>query len=193
MQWIIPAGRNAAIAALIWFSVFVTACGAGEEPRPAHAAASSSPGQTGSAVPSLSARASLQTANVPHAASSDTVHAVVHHSPTCGCCGKWVDHARANGIEVEARLTDDIQAVKRAHAIPASVQSCHTTIIGGYIVEGHVPADVIRQLLRERPAVRGIAAPGMPMGSPGMEGPYSEPYEIVTFDERGPTGVFARR
>lgn len=185
------AGRQARYAAFFWFSLLAAGCGAGEEPRAASTAGSSG-GLIASAVPDL-ARKPDSLYSGQHVSASDTVHAVVHHSPTCGCCGKWVDHARAHGIAVETRLTDDIQEVKRAFTIPASVQSCHTTIIGGYIVEGHVPADVIRQLLRERPVVRGIAVPGMPMGSPGMEGPYSQPYEVVTFDERGRTGVFARR
>jgi hypothetical protein len=119
--------------------------------------------------------------------------AVVYKDPNCGCCNDWVTHLRDNGFTVVARDVRDLDAVKQRHGIPRRLHSCHTAEIGGYVVEGHVPADLVRRLLRERPAVAGIAVPGMPVGSPGMEGPYSEPYEIVAFTRAGATSVYATR
>lgn len=117
-----------------------------------------------------------------------------HMSPTCMCCSGWAEHLEENGFEVDIRYTDDIPAVKAEHGVPADLTACHTAVVDGYIVEGHIPADVIQQLLQERPRVLGIAAPGMPRGSPGMEGPYpAERYEIISFDEDGERTVFAER
>lgn len=122
--------------------------------------------------------------------------AVVHMSPTCGCCGEWVKHLRANGFAVEAKYVDDIVAVKRAHGVPEALWSCHTALVGGYALEGHVPAADIVRLLRERPRVNGapasgLAVPGMPAGAPGMEQGTPQPYATIAF---GPAGsrAFAR-
>ena len=101
-------------------------------------------------------------------------------------------HLRAKGFPVEARDTRDLGAVKRAHGVPPEVASCHTAVVEGYVVEGHVPADVIDRLLRERPAVAGLAVPGMPIGSPGMESPGRPPerYQVLAFDRTGKTTVY---
>jgi hypothetical protein len=106
-----------------------------------------------------------------------------------------VDHLRAKGFTVEARNVVDLDAVKRKHGVPAALESCHTGLIDGFVIEGHVPADVIDRLLRERPKVVGLAVPGMPLGSPGMEAPRqkTEPYDVIAFDARGATRVYARR
>jgi hypothetical protein len=106
-----------------------------------------------------------------------------------------VDHLRKHGFTVDARDVTDLQAVKRKHGVPAGLASCHTALVDGYVVEGHVPADVIDQLLRERPKAIGLAVPGMPIGSPGMESPgqKAERYDILAFDARGGTRVYARR
>ena len=117
----------------------------------------------------------------------------VYKSPSCGCCNKWVDHLRANGFMVSTRDMADVSPVKEAFGVRSEHQSCHTAVVDGYLVEGHVPADSIRRLLSERPSVAGLAVPGMPMGSPGMEGPYKEPYNVLTFDEYGNTTVYERR
>ncbi|HZS33784.1 MAG TPA: DUF411 domain-containing protein [Methylomirabilota bacterium] len=89
----------------------------------------------------------------------------------------------------------DLEAIKARHGVPATLQSCHTAVVDGYVIEGHVPADLIRRLLRERPAVTGLAVPGMPLGSPGMEtaGRAAERYQVLTFDRKGTTSVFATR
>ena len=104
-------------------------------------------------------------------------------------------HLRTSGFTVDARDVTDVKAVKRQHGVPATLESCHTALVDGYVIEGHVPADVIDQLLRERPKVVGLAVPGMPLGSPGMEAPgqKAERYDVIAFDARGGTRVFARR
>ena len=114
-------------------------------------------------------------------------------SPTCGCCGKWTDYMQTSGFKLSREVTTDLNASPARKRVPESVRSCHTALIGGYVIEGHVPADVIRKLLKEQPKVVGIAAPGMPMGSPGMEGPNPQPYSIVAFKADGTTYEFARR
>lgn len=97
--------------------------------------------------------------------------ALVHKSPTCGCCGVWVEHLRAAGFAVEVRDHDNLNPVKERLGVPYGKGSCHTAEIGGYMIEGHVPVEDIRRLLAERPAARGLVLPGMPAGSPGMEMP----------------------
>jgi len=117
----------------------------------------------------------------------------VYRTPSCGCCGKWVDHLEASGFKPTVHMVDSMDQAPPRKSVPGSLYSCHTATLEGYIVEGHVPADVIRQLLKERPRVQGIAVPGMPLGSPGMEAPNPQPYEVLTFDATGKTTVFARR
>jgi hypothetical protein len=118
----------------------------------------------------------------------------VYKSPTCGCCSKWIEHMKANGFIVTAVDVDDIEVPMKTYGVPASLGSCHTAIVNGYVVEGHVPADVVSRMLREKPPIAGISAPGMPAGSPGMEvGDYKQPYSIVSFDKAGRTAVYDRR
>lgn len=115
----------------------------------------------------------------------------VYKSPTCGCCGKWVSHLQDNGFEVEAINQNDMNSVKLDAGIPRKLASCHTAIIGGYIIEGHVPAADIKRLLEERPDVAGLTVPGMPMGSPGMEGHRQDKYDVLTFTKSGETEIFS--
>lgn len=112
---------------------------------------------------------------------------------TCLCCSNWAEHMRENGFEVTEEASDELLEVKREHGVPLELAACHTALIDGYVFEGHVPADVIRDFLEERPDATGLAVPGMPVGSPGMEGPDPESYEILAFDSEGRTEVFARR
>jgi hypothetical protein len=114
-------------------------------------------------------------------------------TPTCGCCSKWVDHLTAAGFSIKREVTNDLNTVAARQKVPEQLRTCHTATIGKYIVEGHVPADVIRQLLKEQPAISGIAVPGMPMGSPGMEGPMPRSYSIIAFKADGSTYEYARR
>ena len=117
----------------------------------------------------------------------------VYKSPTCGCCTKWVNYLREQGFQVTAHEISDLTPIKKKYGVPNAITACHTAIVDGYVVEGHVPADVILRLLKERPKVVGITVPGMPMGSPGMEGDYSEPYDILTFDQDGKIQVYTSR
>lgn len=118
---------------------------------------------------------------------------MVYKSPTCGCCKEWVKHLEANGFAVRTEDVRDVTPYKVAHGVRPALASCHTALVDGYVIEGHVPAADLKRLLKERPAVKGLAVPGMPVGSPGMEGPYKEPYRVLTFDEGGRTTVYAYR
>lgn len=120
---------------------------------------------------------------------------VVYKSPTCGCCNGWVDHMREAGYTVETvdiPQYADLQAVKRERGVPGDLGACHTGVVEGYTIEGHVPAESVERLLRERPDIKGLAVPGMPIGSPGMEGPNPQPYEVIAFTEDGERSVFER-
>lgn len=115
----------------------------------------------------------------------------VYKSPTCGCCSKWVSHLEANGFKVKAIDQNDMTSVKSEAGVPLQMGSCHTAFIDGYVIEGHVPATDIKRLLEEQPAVTGLTVPGMPMGSPGMEGPRQDRYDVLTFTKTGETTVFS--
>lgn len=117
----------------------------------------------------------------------------VYKSATCGCCRKWVEHLEANGFSVRTTNREDLADLKAKHGVPRRVQSCHMAIVNGYVVEGHVPAADVQRLLKERPAIVGLAVPGMPIGSPGMEVPgrKAQPFDVLTFDKDGQTQVFA--
>lgn len=118
---------------------------------------------------------------------------VVYKNPSCGCCASWIDHMEEAGFTVEVRDTEDMNAVKQQQGVNASFASCHTAIIDGYVVEGHVPAADVTRMLAERPAILGLAVPGMPVGSPGMEQGSPEnydAYDVMTFDGTGATSVY---
>jgi hypothetical protein len=115
----------------------------------------------------------------------------VYKSRTCSCCNKWVEHMRTAGFKVEATNVADVGIYKLEYGVPRALASCHTAIVEGYVVEGHVPADDVIKMLRQKPEIKGITAPGMPMGSPGMEGPNAVSYDVIAFDADGNTSVFA--
>ena len=117
----------------------------------------------------------------------------VYKTPECGCCKAWVKHLRANGFVVETMDMPDLSLVKQKYGVKPALQSCHTAVVNGYVIEGHVPADLITRMLKERPAIAGLAVPGMPSGSPGMEGALKQQYEVLTFDRAGHSRVYARR
>jgi hypothetical protein len=118
----------------------------------------------------------------------------VFKTPTCGCCSKWVDHMRANGFTVRTSDLNDLTQIKKSRGVPARVESCHTAVVNGYVVEGHVPAADVHRLLKEKPAIAGIAVGGMPAGSPGMEypGTKAQAYDVIAFDKSGAMRVFAK-
>ena len=127
------------------------------------------------------------------AAESAAPKLTMYRSSGCGCCLKWVAAAQKAGFQVTVVNSPDIRAVKEKHGVPQKLYACHTTLAGGYVVEGHVPFDAIRTLLRRKPAIKGIAVPGMPMGSPGMETPSGdkEPFQVMAFDSAGKISAFA--
>lgn len=114
---------------------------------------------------------------------------VVYKSPLCGCCGDWVTYMEKHGYQVETHDTDAVEEIKGRMGVPQDLWSCHTASIGDYVLEGHVPVEAIDKLFAERPKVSGIASPGMPLGSPGMNGP-KEPNVIVTFGGDVPSAIF---
>lgn len=131
-------------------------------------------------------------ASIPGLAAAAEPAIDVARSPSCGCCGDWIDHMRAAGFTVNDRLIDDLAPLKAQLGVPADLRSCHTGIVEGYAIEGHVPAEDVLRLLRERPSATGLAVAGMPLGSPGMEvGGQTEPYEVILFSASG-RDVFAR-
>jgi hypothetical protein len=121
-----------------------------------------------------------------------TSELTVFRSPTCGCCHQWIEHMEAAGFTVNDHVTEDMTTIKEQYGIPTNLASCHTAVVDGYVVEGHIPAADVQRLLVEKSAVAGIAVPGMPIGSPGMEsGDYVEPYTVFSFTESGKAAVFA--
>lgn len=138
------------------------------------------------------AAGALATAHAARTESPPT-EIMVYKTPTCGCCTAWVDHLGKNGFAVKSKDVPDLTALKKHYGVTSDLASCHTAFVDGYVIEGHVPADVIAKLLKEKPKVKGLAVPGMPMGSPGMEGPRTDPYDVVAFDSTGKKSVFAKR
>jgi len=168
--------RQMCIAAPL--ALIVAACGGAE-------AAQETATQGGSAVqeqPAVSAAA---------VAPQESTPIMVYKTEGCGCCNGWVEHLQAAGFQVDARNVQDLMSIKGDAGVPADLSSCHTALIDGYVVEGHVPAYVVRKLLEERPEITGITVPGMPVGSPGMEGANAKPYEVLSFDREGNRAVFA--
>jgi hypothetical protein len=127
-------------------------------------------------------------ANQPVVAADITVY----KSPACGCCDRWVDYLQENGFSVTVQKRQNMQSIKQELGVQPQYQSCHSAVVDDYVIEGHVPADDIRRLLEEKPAIHGLAVPGMPMGSPGMEGPHKDPYSVISIDKEGKSAVFSR-
>jgi len=133
------------------------------------------------------------TGTAPASAAASTTEVTVWKSPSCGCCGGWVQHMRVAGYTVTVHDVDDVDPVKARLGVPASLQSCHTAVVDGYVLEGHVPADSVARLLRERPSAKGLSVPGMPQGAPGMETGVKEPYAVVLFGTPSGSTVYERR
>ncbi len=127
----------------------------------------------------------------PETAAAEDLKLTVYHDPNCGCCGEWMAHMQDNGFAVESMTQSGINEIKQKLGVPQQVWSCHTALVEGYVVEGHVPADDVKRLVSGKPDVVGIAVPGMPLGSPGMEyGEQRMAFDVVSFDEAGETAVF---
>jgi hypothetical protein len=129
----------------------------------------------------------------PSCTSASARTIAVYKDPSCGCCGAWVDHLRAAGFDATVDDTQDISAIKAKYSVPGDLTSCHTGVIAGYAIEGHIPAADIERLLKEKPKGLGLAVPGMPVNSPGMEvpGEPNEPYTVWLFQKDGTRTAFA--
>ncbi len=130
----------------------------------------------------------------PETATADSEFPVVtvYKSPTCGCCSAWADHMREAGFTVNSIDREDMGVIKAEQGIPRQLQSCHTAVVGDYVVEGHVPAADVKKLLEEKPDAKGLAVPGMPLGSPGMEHPRPQDYATYAFNDKGQAKVFEK-
>ena len=118
---------------------------------------------------------------------------VMYKDPNCGCCGAWNEHMKKGGFALETRADANMSALKDRYRVPADLRSCHTAVVGGYVFEGHVPSDLVARVLKEKPRIAGLAVPGMPPGSPGMESPTHQPYKVIAFDRDGRRQVYASR
>jgi hypothetical protein len=116
----------------------------------------------------------------------------VYKSPSCGCCKDWVSYMQAQGFTADVKDMNDLSEIKRSLGVPAKLESCHTALVGAYVIEGHVPADLVKKILAEKPAIVGLAVPGMPADAPGM-GNGKTPYDVISWDKAGKTSVFAKR
>ncbi|AUC61065.1 CopG protein [Cyanobacterium sp. HL-69] len=115
----------------------------------------------------------------------------VYRSPSCGCCGQWISHIEKHGFEVKDIKTDDMETIKRQNNLPSELASCHTAIIDGYVMEGHIPADDIKRFLSQKSTMKGLAVPNMPIGSPGMESNnIKQPFAVLSFNNQGDIAVF---
>ena len=117
----------------------------------------------------------------------------VYKDPGCECCVKWVKHLSANGFVVTTHDVKDMNEIKRTMNVPPALESCHTAVVDKYVIEGHVPASVIKKFLAEKPSALGLAVPGMPIGSPGMEGGNAESYNVLAFERNGTSHIYAKR
>lgn len=131
------------------------------------------------------------TLNTPQVEADDLIQ--VYKSPTCGCCSKWIAHIEEAGFAVEATNMDNVNPFKQKVGVPQKLASCHTAMVDGYFIEGHVPADDIKRLLKERPDIAGLTAPGMPIGSPGMEVPgrKADNFQVLAVGKDGQSRIFA--
>ncbi len=131
--------------------------------------------------------------NIPGvSAESDTLNIKVYKSPTCQCCNRWITHLEENGFSVDAVDVDSVGIFKKRLGVPRNLSSCHTAEVGHYIIEGHVSADDILRLLKEKPTdIKGLSVPGMPIGSPGMEGKNPQVYDVISFKKDGSNAVYS--
>lgn len=179
---------NACLPALALAAAFASACSPAASPE-----AATLPATVAESVSAAAPVASPAVVDEAAPAASLLPKLVVHKSPTCGCCSAWIDHVEKAGYPVEVVNGDDLNPLKLAIGVPAGKGSCHTAIVEGYFIEGHVPVDDVARLLKERPDARGLTVPGMPVGSPGMEVPSGEvqPYTVYLVNKDGSTTPFS--
>lgn len=122
---------------------------------------------------------------------ADSLQMTVYRSPYCGCCEGWIDHLKQQGFQINDIKTEEIEAIKQKYHVPDSLTSCHTGLINGYVIEGHVPGDDIQRFLKEKPNTIGLTVPQMPVGTPGMEmGNKKDPFSVLAFNKKGEVEVF---
>ena len=174
----------------------MTACARAPDAGSSSAAGVAAPANetTAADAPTTTAQSPAPAAPAIQPADANASRMIVHKSASCGCCGLWVDHMRAAGFAVEVRNTDDLNPIKERVGVPYAKGSCHTVEVGGYFIEGHVPADDVKRLLAEQPDAKGLVLPGMPAGSPGMELPdgTTETYMVELVNRDGSLTGFAR-
>jgi hypothetical protein len=129
--------------------------------------------------------------NIPPTPAAKKPTITVYKDPSCGCCKNWIAYLAKHGYTVDARDTPNMTDIKHSLGVPDALTACHTAVVNGYLVEGHVSAEDIDRLLAQKPTIAGIAVPGMPMSSPGMDGPRTHGYQVLSFDKNGKTKVFA--
>lgn len=166
----------------------MTACARQPEAAQINAPASTAP------IPHETPAVAVADTAASESADASLPKMIVHKSASCSCCGLWVDHMRAAGFAVEVRNEDNLNPIKERLGVPFGKGSCHTAEVGGYFIEGHVPAEDVKRLLTEKPAAKGLVLPGMPLGSPGMEVPDGtvQPYTVELVDQKGATTAFAQ-
>lgn len=188
------------VALMLFALLMLSACASSKpvpasnsDPEPAPPAESEKTTQQADAAEVNVTEVDATEADVVEVESETQQVVTVYKSPTCGCCGAWIEHLEEDGFVVEANDTNDLATIKAENQVPPQLQSCHTAIIDGYVIEGHVPAEDINRLLAERPNVVGLAVPGMPAGSPGMEidGHPGQPFDVIAFDQSGNVEIFA--
>jgi hypothetical protein len=186
--------RRTGLLALALLALPLAGCGGSDAPASEPSETAETARATSAASPEATHLAQAASARTPIPLDHDApIEIRVYASPTCGCCSAWVEHLEENGFEVETVYRDDMGQVKASFGVTGALASCHTGVVNGYLVEGHVPASDIRTLLAEAPdGVRGLAVPGMPIGSPGMEmDDRVDPYDVIAFSTDGSTSVFA--
>ena len=178
--------KSTVLVAIALAATAMSACARTPDPSPGVQTA------TGAAPPVTAATPNTTTESAQISTSSLPLM-VVHKSESCGCCGLWVEHMKQAGFPVEVRNLDNVNPIKERLGVPLGKGSCHTAEVGGYFVEGHVPAEDVKRLLAQKPAARGLVVPGMPAGSPGMEMPDGrvQPYVVELVGADGKTAPFA--
>lgn len=176
---------------LLLGSAFLTGCN-GDRNALRDAPASQTSAVAGTAAAPAAAAPAPDTGATNASGGMSPLQMTVYKSPTCSCCKGWSEYMSEEGFAVKTVDTDDVDAVKSEHGLTdGSLKSCHTAIIGGYVIEGHVPAADVKRLLAERPDITGLSAPGMPMMSPGMSSRVPKDYDVIAFDAAGNTTVWA--
>lgn len=190
-KWLRPlvAGVAAGVVVTAYLAVAAFGKSGGDAPISNSQAVSQNPDAV--ITEAVSANKSVQDEET--ALSAQALDITVYRSPSCGCCGAWIDYLKTQGFQTTNLLASDMEAVKQKYNVPDKLASCHTAVINGYVIEGHVPADDIKRLLKEKPSVAGLSVPQMPIGAPGMEaGNRRDPFTVFSFDKKSRFGVFRK-